>query len=267
MNVRMRVAAAALLGWAGLLGAPACGGDAEPSATADDAPSTTTAAVGLSVEGTEEAAFATQFATLAAGDAWMPNPDDGQVTRVDGGTGEVVAEIPVGDPDAPGFNPDPQSVTTDPDGQVWAGIFSTDSADRIDPETNEVVESVPLGIDPYGLVVTGTDIWATDFEEGLIVRVDRATGTEVARIEELTSPTAILHAYDAIWVAHHRSGRVIRIDPATNTVNGSSETRGTVEGMIAFGDAVWVAWNSGRALLRIEPDELEVAILPLGANG
>lgn len=258
-NTAKALAALVLLGGAGA----ACSGEdgePEPRAAAREP-------AGLTVEATTEAAFATQFTTVADGDIWLPNPDDGQVTRVDGATGEIVTEIPVGDPDALGFNPDPQSVTTDPAGQVWAGIFSTDSADRIDPATNQVVESVPLGIDPYGIAVTDTDIWATDFEEGLVIRVDRATGAEVARITDVvTSPTAVLHALDAIWVAHHRSGRVVRIDPGTNTVVGMAETRRTVEAMIEYDGAIWLASNSGHGLKRIDPVTFEVASIALGGN-
>ncbi len=221
---------------------------------------------GLTIERTEDARFATQFVTLAAGDAWLPNPDDNQVTRVDGRTGRVVAEIAVGDPDALGFSPDPQSVTTDPGGQVWAGAFSDDSAVRIDPATNRVVESVPVGVDPYGLAVTATDIWVTSFEESLVVRVDRASGDRVARLR-VPSPTAILEANGAIWVAGHRDGRVTRIDPATNKVTGAAEASATLEGMIFHQGALWVASNTGRSVERIDPSSLKVSSIPLPSNG
>ncbi len=221
---------------------------------------------GLTIERTADARFATQFVTLAAGDAWLPNPDDNQVTRLDGETGRVVAEIAVGDPDAYGLTPDPHSVTTDPDGQVWAGAFSTDSAVRIDPAKNKVVESVSVGVDPYGLAVTETDIWVTSFEQSLVIRVDRASGERVARIR-VPSPTAILKANGAIWVAGHRDGRVSRIDPATNKVTGAADASPTLEGMIFHQGALWVASNTGQAVERIDPDTLKVTSIPLPYNG
>ena len=239
-------------------------------------PSTTTASPtpsepprtvdGLTIERTDDAGFATQFVTLAAGDAWLPNPDNNQVTRLDGKTGRVVAKIPVGNPNAYGVTPDPQSVTTDPGGQVWAGAFSTDSAVRIDPTKNKVVESVPLGVDPYGLAVTETDIWVTVFEESLVIRVDRASGDRVARLS-VPSPTAILAANGAIWVAGHRDGRVTRIDPVTNKVTGAAEASATLEGMIFHQGALWVASNTGQSVERIDPDSLKVTSIPLPSNG
>lgn len=290
MNITRLVATAFVGGLA--LTAAACGDDGDPASTPStpsaastaSTPSTATATTqrstastpatvepsirptkGLSVVRTEDASFATQFVTLAAGDAWLPNPDNNQVSRVDGETGRVVAEIPVGNPDAYGFSPDPQSLTTDPAGQVWGGAFSTDSAVRIDPAKNKVVESVPLGIDPYGLAVTKTDIWATDFEENEVIRVDRSSGAEIARLE-VASPTAILQATGAVWVTGHRDGRVLRIDPATNEITGTAQTSGTLEGMVYHDGALWVASNTGQAVERIDPSSLEVTSIPLPYN-
>lgn len=244
------------------------GGEGAATTTTVDAVTTTTAAptTGIVTEGVVASVFSTQFTTVADGDGWRPNADDGMVTRVDGETGDIVAEIPVGDPDVPGANPDPQSLTTDPSGQVWATVNSTEAAVRIDPAMNEVVESVPVGFPPYGIAVTDTDIWVTGFEEHLVVRLDRATGQEVARLTDQTSPTAIVAAHGSIWVANHRSGNVVRIDPATNAVVGTVATAGSLEGMAASADAVWVAGNSARKVVRIDAATLETVDVPFEIN-
>ena len=121
-----------------------------------------TDADGIRTGSPAEAKFAYLFTTVAQGDVWLPNPDDGKVTRVDGVSGEVRAEIDLHEPGS-GGNPQPQSLTTDPDGDVWAPLLTARAAVRIYPETNEIVERVPVRGRPYGIAAPENDHGLTDF--------------------------------------------------------------------------------------------------------
>ena len=218
---------------------------------------------GLTVERTAKAEAAYLFTTVADGDVWLPNPDAGQVTRVDGKSGDVVATIDVRDYD--GFNPHPQTLTTDPDGDVWVPLLRNHAAARIDPRTNKVVQNVPVEIDPYGIAATGSDLWMSDFEAEVIIRVDRASGRELARITDVRSPMGRVVAAGDVWVESHREGVITRIDPDTNRVVSHIDSLGTLHGLAPSADALWVAATSKTSLTRIDLETLEPDSVDLGA--
>ena len=117
------------------------------------------------------------------------------------------------------------------EGALWALTGESDTIERIDPKTNAVVESVPLG--RIGEAGTG---W----------RYRMAAGQ------------------GAIWVLAPAS--LWRIDSTTKRFVGSVPLGRSEEGSsVATGDrAVWVAKPDG-ILLRIDPDSQTVAkTIPLG---
>ncbi len=208
--------------------------------------------------------FAYLFTTVADGDVWLPNSDDGAITRIDGDSGEVRAHIDLHEPGSVD-NPQPQSLTTDPAGDVWAPLLMAGAAVRIDPRTNRIVERVPVDFHPYGVAATNTDLWLTDFEAGLVVRIDRSTGREIARIAEVTTPTAVVVAAGSVWVVDHRRGAVVQIDPATDRVVDRVHPLGSLEGIAASEDALWVASTSNRAVYRIDLDTRAFREVKVGA--
>jgi len=76
---------------------------------------------------------------MAVGDGslWVVNHDDGTLTRIDHGTNQVIATIPL--------SAEPHRVAFGEEA-VWVGNWHDHSVSRIDPQTNQVVgEPIPIG--------------------------------------------------------------------------------------------------------------------------
>ena len=99
--------------------------------------------------------WSTAYMAIGAGSLWLAN--DGEpygITRVDLAKSKVVAQIEAsGDPRSCDYCA-PQAV--DASGrQVWFTDRATKSVSRIDPETNRIVESIPVGFRVYDIAIDG----------------------------------------------------------------------------------------------------------------
>jgi streptogramin lyase len=196
-----------------------------------------------------------------AGAIWVPIAGEGTVARIDPATNQVVATIPIGEPQ--GAFGSPYNVAARGD-EVWvadngAGIFK-----RIDPATNEVVQTISAPsttVPPYAVLrfaVGDGALWYLE-STGDLVRLDTATGQVVATIEidDGTSQGFVAVTEAAVWVQSTIS--VHRVDPATNQIVATIPIlSSSVAGLLVTEDAVWTAgWATG-TVYRIDPATNEV---------
>jgi len=91
---------------------------------------------------------------------WVTLRDDREVVRIDPGTGEIVARIPVGG--------QPWPVATGA-GSVWVAELEGRLL-RIDPASNEVTGRAPVGAQPRGVAVGPSAVWVAS-QTGIVTRV------------------------------------------------------------------------------------------------
>jgi DNA-binding beta-propeller fold protein YncE len=182
-----------------------------------------------------------------AGALWFLGGDS--VSRVDPDTGQIVANIPVGQ-----FA---QSMTTG-FGAVWATASGTIS--RIDPQTDQVSATIPFepAFTLNGLAAGAGSVWATNGSEGLVYRIDPDTNQVIAtiKVEQWASQIAALD--DAVWVSNTASPILTRIDPATNEVSATISLECSARWLVADASAVWVMCGFGRTLFRIDPQTNQI---------
>ena len=205
--------------------------------------------------------------------------------RVDPQTGEVVATIPL-----KGLT-DAYTQVTFGAGSVWvsSGYYDMGHAPkrqpgdvvfRIDPQTNEVVDRIPVD-PPTGLAVGHGSVWATSISYGTVSRIDPQTGEVVAKIKvgRGAADIAADESSGAVWVAssylpntyggydfpkYSEDRNLTRVDPETNRVVEEIpiETHsqyGGGAGNVAIGEgAVWVLSGDGN-LLKVDPATNEIA--------
>jgi DNA-binding beta-propeller fold protein YncE len=196
-------------------------------------------------------------------------PDKMLLKRLDPRTGEEVATIPLKH-----FFTEILEVTYGA-GSVWVSSGYYPGAAkvvlRIDPQTNRVVETIPVDT-PSGLDFGHGSVWVTSAGHGTLSRIDPESGKVVAKIE--VGKGAVDIATDegsgAVWVADWlKNGKLTRVDPETNRVVAQIPIRpGAQEGgasSVAVGEgAVWAQSVDGR-LLKVDPATNEVvASVPLG---
>ena len=126
----------------------------------------------------------------------------------------------------------------------------------IDPQTNEIVAEVPVGVRP-GAVATGAgSVWVGNLEERTLSRIDPRSPTKARTItlDNRATPTGVAVGAGGVWVAHGYLGTLSRIDPEfpqeadTVPVTGPSDA-----GAVAVGDgSVWAIYGDA-TLARIDP--------------
>ena len=179
-------------------------------------------------------------AGIAFGDgaAWVAQAAEGTVARIDLGSDRITATVKIGDPAvlrAAGCGAEsihavphgsfkvrrcdlPKAVATVP-GAVWATKNDMEALVRIEPRSNRVVATIPIGIDAWYLAVSPTDVWATDFYRDTVVHVDPIAGRVVATISGLPyGQSGIAIAGDSVWVASSRADVISRISAASDRV-------------------------------------------------
>jgi DNA-binding beta-propeller fold protein YncE len=166
----------------------------------------------------------------------------------------VVARVPV-----PGK---PRQLVADADG-LW--VVADAGLHRIDPATNQVVVSVPVGppdADLGGLGLSATAAWVPQERSELLWRVDRATNRVRGRVElgqVLYGPVGVATQGGTVWVAccglkygARPAGTLLRVDGRRGQVTGRFAVPEGPMAVAADPDGVWVGTAAG-SLLRVDP--------------
>lgn len=145
-----------------------------------------------------------------AGSLWVLSDSSGVLSRIDPGSGRLVARISV----LPhsfcavfGF------------GSVWvtnSGIPG--SVQRINPATNQVIATIGTGPCPHFLAAGENGIWTLNQRDGSISHLDPVTNSLVATIPAGLAGTGgdISAGAGKIWVRSKNGTALLTIDPKTN---------------------------------------------------
>lgn len=135
-------------------------------------------------------------------------------------------------------------------GSVWVPNHHAALVTRIDPETNEVLAEIPVGIQPggEGLEAFGS-MWFPNFGESTVSRVDPATNTatSIDTGNGLTCGSPV-EAGGLVWVGNCDALLLTGIDPQTSTVDRTLEVEGFPFGN---GKQLWV--DQALELAHIDP--------------
>jgi virginiamycin B lyase len=136
---------------------------------------------------------------------------------------------------------------------VWVLSPPDHGVTRIDPATNEVVATIPVGRAPSGLAVGAGAVWVSRRSDGAVVRIDPATNRVVATIPVGRAPGAMTVAGGVVWVALPENGGLGRIDPASNRSTVVRVPRCCAGELAAGEGALWVANRGDDTLVRVDP--------------
>jgi YVTN family beta-propeller protein len=183
---------------------------------------------------------------VRADDVWVAGDNPTWVTRWVTPTNPTTRETPtIALPAAPTR----LAVTED---AVWVLTPSDSSLVRIDPATNDVVTTIPVGRAPSGLAIGAGAVWVSRHSDGTVVRIDPATNQVVATIAVGRAPGAVTVAGGVVWVALPQVG-LGRIDPASNRSTVVGVSRCCAGELAAGGGALWVANRGDGTLVRVDP--------------
>ncbi len=88
----------------------------------------------------------------------------------------------------------------------------------IDPATNRVIASIPVGSKPVAIAAGAGGVWVGDARDGTITRVDPETRKVVKTIGIGAPVVDLATGLGAVWAATGAFGEVVRIDPGVGAV-------------------------------------------------
>ena len=184
---------------------------------------------------------------VGEGSVWVTGGSVGTLLRIDPRTDTVVKKL-----DLAGSNPlapnAAYSVAVG-GGAVWVGSANW-LVLRIDPETETVTGSVPVGHIPVALAAAGGDVWAT-LLDGRTVRIDARADESTGGVSGPFSPVDIGVGSGSVWVADE-PGALWQIDAATVTITRTVTVPSSMLGLAVSGRDVWATSSRTAAVTRVD---------------
>lgn len=184
---------------------------------------------------------------VGEGSVWVAGGSEGTLLRIDPRTDTVVKKF-----DLAGSNPlapDAAYSVAVGGGAVWVGSAYWRVV-RIDPETETVTGSVPVGHIPVALAAAGGDVWAT-LLDGRTVRIDARADASTGTVSGPFRPMDIGVGSGSVWVADE-PGTVWQIDAATVSVTHAVTVPPGLLGLSVSGRDVWATSSRAAAVTRID---------------
>ncbi len=124
---------------------------------------------------------------------------------------------------------------------VWFVPWERPAIKRIDPRTNRVAQTIPIGANALPAIAVGAgSVWATAEDEGLVWRIEPGPRPIPKPIEVGVGVGYIAFGEGAVWAANYIDGTVSRIDPRTNAVTARMAV-GTPRALAAGEGSAWVS--------------------------
>ena len=185
---------------------------------------------------------------------WVANGGSSTVSRISPAkNNEVVDTI-----ELPGA---PTAIAVNDEG-VWVADSVGDVVTPIDPESGEVLVSIPVGDQPVDIADDEGELWVANALSGSVSRV--VGGNEVQPVDVGEGPQAVAVGAGGIYVANFLDGTVSRVDPdsaSTDTIRvGEGPTDLALEGGF-----LWVSLGSEGSVKRIASQSGSVDEIPIGS--
>jgi YVTN family beta-propeller protein len=104
------------------------------------------------------------------------------------------------------------------DTAVWVHNSAQGTVVRIDPKTNKLVATIPVGQGLGDVVLGPGAVWVATRDDKTVSRIDPATNRVVATIKLPAQAGFMAVSQGAVWVASKENDTLWKIDPRTNQV-------------------------------------------------
>jgi virginiamycin B lyase len=131
---------------------------------------------------------------------------------------------------------------------------------RVDPRTNLIVETIPVGKAPRFITTGEGGVWTLNQGDGSVSRIDPRTNKVAATIEVGVPGRGgdIAAGEGSVWVTAFEFP-LSRIDPSTNTVVQQFYGKGGDAVRVGLG-AIWLSNLAAGTVWRIDPRRVEATL-------
>jgi YVTN family beta-propeller protein len=127
------------------------------------------------------------------------------------------------------------------DTAIWVHNAVAGTLVRIDPRTNKLVTTIPVGHGSGGVALGEGAVWVANPEEGTVSRIDPQTNRVVATVK--IAPQRVVQAITvspgAVWVSQYEQDALVRIDTQTNRVVATIPQQAGITGVSFGAGSVW----------------------------
>ena len=130
------------------------------------------------------------------------------------------------------------------------------SLQRIDPETNRLVATIPVGPDPSDVAVGEGAVWVGDSADRTVLQIDPDSNALTRTIATAGDAVSAAAGLGSVWVANNAEATLVQIDPRKGAITQILSLFGAYGGgPVAVGEgSVWVATHHhAGSLWRIDP--------------
>ncbi|HEX2754448.1 MAG TPA: hypothetical protein VHM48_03235 [Candidatus Limnocylindrales bacterium] len=194
----------------------------------------------------------------------------GDLVRIDPQTNAVAASVKL-TPATDAY----QSLAGNQTG-LWVTDWDTNQLLRFEPRTLRSVTTIDMGSQPKGVLVTGSAVWIANTRGGSVQRIDPKTNKIAKTIPVgptgPSGPNWLAQGSGSIWVGIPNSGSVVRISETTNAIEATIAIPGPASpcgGLAAGTTAIWItSCDGGNLVTQIDPaTNAVVGTIDLGGRG
>ena len=147
--------------------------------------------------------------------------------------------------------------------------ITTDSIQRIDPNTNELVATIEVPAGPAELAVAGGSVWAANGDENKLFRIDPKRNAIVQTIQGPGYPASLTSGAGHLWAVNPIDGIVTELDPSTGAVIGTVALPpgGPVAATFARAgeSGLWLSWATGGGnAVHVDPRSKRATAVQIG---
>ena len=126
----------------------------------------------------------------------------------------------------------------------------------IDPETNDVIDTIQAGILPGPITAGGGWVWAANLNDKSVTQIGQDSRDVVKTVTLAATPTGIAFGHGHLWAAHGLTGQVTQVDPELGVqepVDVAETMRRSSDGAVAAGPSgVWAVFGDG-TMAKLDP--------------
>ena len=148
------------------------------------------------------------------------------------------------------------------DTAIWVHNGLAGTLVRIDPRTNTIVATIPVGHGEGGVALGEGAVWVANPQEGTVSRIDPQTDRVVATITLAPQHAvqALTVSPGAVWVSQFEQDALVRIDPHANHVVATIPNQPGITGVSFGAGSVWTCshHNPFNGLEQLNPQTNQV---------